>query len=304
VRDAQGLLADPKVERARLAGRIVGTPGPGLLFVSDKTAECPKWLPLAVDIKPVQPVPVRQWNKPSVPDRSLDRWQLIDLAGVYNASVPEVPRRLREGAIAPELPADQIGFGYWLDFVTLRSAQPCDTAWRAKIGADGVGWTTDGIPFKSPREEPNIAAAAMLNRDFKPSVTFPVNATGRTLYLMISGMTHPPQSHVTNVRITLAYTDGSKETHDLVSPFDIGDCWSTWCGPHFDTAANGFENIGGRRGPAGTSQVKDLTHPVAVDTMAHLIDFNLPAGKELAEVRMEIIANDVTFGVMGASILK
>lgn len=304
VRDVQGLLADARIEGGRLTGRVVGTPGPGLLFVSEKTSECPKWLPVAIDIKPEKPMPARRWSIPNVPDRDLDRWHLIDLAAVYNASVPEVPRRLREGAIAPELPADQIGFGYWLDFVTVRSKPPCDSAWRAKIGADGVGWTTDGIPFKSPREGPNIAAAAVLNRDFKPVVSFPVHATGRTLYLMISGMTHPPQTHVTNVRITLTCADGSSETHDLVNPFDIGDCWSTWCGPHFDTPANGFENIGGRRGPAGTSQVKDRTLPVLVDTIAHLIALDLPTGKQLKEVRMEVIANDVVFGLMGASILE
>jgi hypothetical protein len=229
---------------------------------------------------------------------------LINLTEIYNASVPEVPKRLREGAIAPEMPADQIGFNYWLDYLTVRSKPPSDAAWRAKIGDDGIGWTTDGVPFKSAREGANIAAAAMLNREFKPSVSFPVHAGGRVLYLMISGMTHPVQSHVTNLRLVLAYADGSKETHDLVSPFGIGDCWSTWCGPHFDTPANGFENIGGRSGPAGTSQVKNLTRPVAVDTIAHLLSFDLPAGKQLEEVRMEIIANDVTFGVMGAAILK
>ncbi len=304
VLDVQGLLADAKIENGRLTGRVVGTPGPGLVFVSDRTTDCPKWLPVAVEIQPEKPVPVRRWNKPNVPDQNLDRWHLIDLTHVHNASIPEVPKRLREGAVAPEPPADQIGFNYWLEHVTARSKPPCDTAWRARIGDDGVGWTTDGIPFKSPREGPNIAVAAMHNRDFRPSISFPVHAAGRTLYLMISGMTYPLQSHVTNVRITLAYADGSKETRDLVNPFDIGDCWSTWCGPHFDTPANGFENIGGRRGPAGTSQVKDLTRPVAVDTIAHLIDFSLPSGKQLAEVRMETLANDIAFGAMGASILK
>lgn len=302
--DPQGLLADAKAEGKTLTGKIVGQPGSGVLFIADKAAESPKWIPVAVDIKAEKPAPARQWSKPDVPDRNVDRWQLIDLAGVYNASVPEVPKRLKTGAIAPAMPADQVGFGYWLEHVTVRSKPPCDTAWRAKIGADGVAWTTDGVPFKSRREGANIACVAMLNREFPASVSFPVDAGGRTLYLMISGMTHPAQSHVTNVRITLTYADGSRETHDMVNPFDIGDCWSTWLGTYFDTAANGFENIGGRSGPAGRSKVPDLTRPPAVDTIAHLVALPLSTGKQLQRIEMEAIANDAVFGIMGASILK
>ena len=73
-----------------------------------------------------------------------------------------------------------------------------------------------------------------------------MKAAGQTLYLMISGMTFPAQSHVVNLRVTLRYADGQTQSVDLVNPFGIGDCWSTWCGRFHDTAANGFENIGGQ----------------------------------------------------------
>jgi len=91
---------------------------------------------------------------------------------------------------------------------------------------------------------------------------------------------------------------------DLVNPFDIGDCWSTWCGRFHDTAANGFENIGGRSDPAGSSAAGDLTKPIALDTEAHLIELNLHPEVELHRVTLEAIANDCIFGVMGATVLK
>lgn len=121
---------------------------------------------------------------------------------------------------------------------------------------------------------------------------------------MISGMTHPVQSHVVNLRIKLTYADGLMESHDLVNPFDIGDCWSTWCNLNFDTPANRFENIGGRTGPKGSTEVSDLSKPVAVDTLAHLLAFHLRDHIGLSTVEVEAIANDVVFGVMGTSILK
>jgi len=76
------------------------------------------------------------------------------------------------------------------------------------------------------------------------------------------------------------------------------------CGPYFDTLANGFENIGGRTGPAGSSLVWDRSRPIAVDTIAHLVAFELRPGVQLDQVEMEAIANDVVFGIMGAAILK
>jgi len=91
------------------------------------------------------------------------------------------------------------------------------------------------------------------------------------------------QSHVTNLRVTLEYADGATQPVDLVNPFTIGDCWS--CCHYHDTAANGFENIGGRFGPAGLSEAGDLTKPIHVDCEAHLVPFDLKQGTELKSIR-------------------
>ena len=110
------------------------------------------------------------------------------------------------------------------------------------------------------------------------------------------------QSHVPNLRVTLRYEDGKSESLELVNPTGIGDCWNQY--RYHDTAANGFENIGGRSGPAGSAAVPDLTKPVAVDTEAHLVALDLQPGKALRELVLEAVANDVIFGLMGATILK
>ena len=125
-----------------------------------------------------------------------------------------------------------------------------DAAWRAKIGADDIGWTTDGIPYKSAKTGPDIAVVT-LEGGFPKAIDVPVDAAGKCLYLMISGTTFPMQSHVTNIRVTLNYADGTERRHDLVNPFTIGDCLNVY--RYHDCAANGFENIGGREGPAGSS---------------------------------------------------
>ncbi len=251
--------------------------------------------------------PARVWKHLDNPTHDLSRWALTDLGGVFNSPLTEVLPRVTKEAKPPAPPASQVGFGYWRDHLLQyhgsRNDPVSDAAWRAKVDVDGVAWTSEGIPFKSAREGANIAVVTRAG-GFPEQLAFPVNATGTTLYLMLSGMTFPAQSHVPNLRVSLQYSDGTAEVKDLVNPFDIGDCWGTWCGRFHDVAANGFENIGGRKGPAGSAEVADLTKPVDMDTEAQLLAFDLRPGGTLEKVSLEAIANDAVFGIMGATILK
>lgn len=203
----------------------------------------------------------------------------------------------------PPAPASEVNTNYYKDHLVepFVSPKPSDEAWRNKIGADGIGWTTDGIPFRSPKTGPNIGVVTLAGA-FPAALEVPIGAQGKSLYLMISGTTFAMQSHVVNLRVTLRYADGSEQIHDLVNPFDIGDCWNQY--RYHDTAANGFENLGGRSGPAGSREVKDMTKPVPVDTEAHLVGIELKPGVQLDAVTLEAIANDVIFGIMGATVLK
>lgn len=248
-----------------------------------------------------------RWSPPEPNDRDLAWWHLVDLTETYNARVTEVLAHAHESAIAPPLPASRVGFDYWRQHLLQgqgnRNVEISDAAWRSKVDADGVAWTTDGIPFKTSRDGLNIGVITRAG-GFPEHLDIPVGAQGEALYLMLSGMTFPVQSHVVNLRVLLRYADGTEDSRDLVNPYDLGDCWSTWCGRYHDCAATGFENIGGRSGPAGSAEVADLTQPVALDTEAQLLRVNLRSDVELRSLTIEAYANDVVFGVMGASVLK
>jgi hypothetical protein len=255
---------------------------------------------------------VRRWSPPLMKSKEPMMWTLINLDTIFNTSVTEVLQQVAEAAVPPLSPASQVGFNYWRNyhmgspgFNQSKSYNQAisDSAWRSKVDENGTAWTTDGIPFKSRKQGYNIAVVTLAG-GFPHGITFPVDAKGTTLYLMLSGITFPVQSHIVNLRVTLCYNDGSIQQTDLFNPQDIGDCWSTWCGRFHDTPANGFENIGGRTGSKGSGEVEDLSKPVATDTEAHLVSFPLTANVKLASVRVEAVANDIIFGVMGATILK
>jgi hypothetical protein len=243
------------------------------------------------------------WSRPEVPAQDVSYWIPLDIRSSFNASVPEVMERVHAAVKPPPLPASPINTVYYKDHLVAPfvSPKPADQAWRKKVGPDGIAWTTDGIPFVSSKEGPNIAVVTRA-AVFPQALTFPAGQTGKTLYLMISGTTFAMQSHVPNLRVTLHYENDQSDSVDLVNPSSIGDCWNQY--RYHDTAANGFENIGGRSGPPGSVPAGDRTKPIAVDTEAHLVAFDLKAGSLLRDFRMEAVANDVIFGLMGATILK
>ena len=307
-RDPQGVLTNAQVTHGGLGALVAGEPGKALTYVLAGMPPCDTWLPVKFRVEPKSPVPPPvKWKAPQAGDHDLSRWSLVDLSGTFNDSVTNVLPRMTRTAKPPPKPASQVGFSYWRDHLLQyhgsRNETISDSAWRNKVGPDGTAWTTDGIPFQTSKTGPNIGMVSLAG-DFPAELEFPAKAAGQTLYLMLGGMTFPAQSHVVNLRVTLRYADGQSQSVDLVNPFGIGDCWSTWCGRFHDTAANGFENIGGRTGPAGSSQVADLTQPVALDTEAHLVALPLRSGATLEGVRLEAIANDCLFGVMGATVLK
>ena len=303
--DPQGILRDARTEDGILRGTVAGEPGARLLYLKSGTEACPFWSPLIVRIEPEQPVVKRIWSPPAVKAKDLSMWMPVDMGNIFTASVTEVLGLVANASQPPPAPALEVNHAYWKEHITARVApnNPSDAAWRQKIGPDQIGWTHDGIPFKSPKQGKNIAVVTRAG-GFPSNLEVPVGACGKELYLMVSGMTFPAQSHVVNLRVTLNYSDGTKQCVDLVNPFDIGDCWGTWLGRFHDTAANGFENVGGRFGPPGSSAAGDLTQPIVVDTEAHLVKIPLRQGVDLRVLTFEAVANDVIFGLMGASILK
>ncbi|MDD5704379.1 MAG: DUF4450 domain-containing protein [Kiritimatiellae bacterium] len=325
--DPQGLLRDARrTSDGRLRAIVDGAAGPGLLFLESANKACPAWRPLRVRIEPATPPPVRRWAPPEVSARRLDLWTTVDLRSVFNATVMDACDRVVEASVAhwPRPPASDIGFDYWQthlkDFWAYTPARdkPSDAAWRAKVGSDDVAWTTDGIPFRTVGGGANIGVVTLMG-GFPVRLEFPVRAPGRTLYLMLSGVTFPTQSHIPNVRVHLRYEDGHATAVDLVPPFDIGDCWCKYFDdlgathtfhrdvryiPRKPLERCGFENIGGRVGPAGSLDVADKHKWVTVDTEAKLIPFALRPGVELTSVAIEAVANAVIFGIMGASIAR
>ena len=307
--DPQELLKEITIKDNIVHAIFDTKPGPGIFFVVGGTKECPVWVPWKFQILPVDlDCSLKVWKPLNKTKKCLEDWSLISLNDIFSASSPsEVIQQVIDNAKPPELPSIQISFEYWIchleRFCLKGEFPPSDEAFRRKVRDDGVVWIEDGIPFKSSKYGPNIGVVTRAGA-YPEIITIKVNDSGSDLYLLLTGITFPNQSHVTNLSINMFYEDKNIESYELKNPTEIGDCWGTWHGRYHDTAANGFENLGGRFGPSGSIMVDDMTKPVYVDTEAHIIHFIIRKGYILEKIEIEAVANDVIFGIMGATIKK
>jgi len=307
--DPQELLGSLKMTEKGIQVTVTGSKGSGVFFLKMRAGEVTYLRPVKLWIQPAEEKEEKVFLSPIKEFEDPLQWKTIDMDAQYNAGNPnDTVTVLRKTSYMPMAGYSQIGAGYYrmhLDHYLYRDPgeQLSDARWRSMVGEDGIVMTGEGIPFRSKKEGNYMAAATLSSEAFPDSVTVPVNEFGRRAYLLITGITFPMQSHVENIRVIFTYEDGVVKEHPLVSPFDIGDCWSCMYGRYHDTAANGFENMSGRKGHLSSAGL-DLRGPVNVATEAHILCFQLREGVKVASVEMRIIALEVLFALMGVTILQ
>ena len=305
--DPQGLLSDARLDDGRIMAKIAGSEGSGVFFLHMKAGETDFIRPVKLRIgKKKAPEVFRSFREEFAAPYA---WKTIDMDAFFNYESPEkAADGIMAAAVRPPETYSQVNFDYYKWHVNggfIRThpffGQTPDR-WRSLVNNDGIAMTGEGIPFRSKRDGACMAAATLASPDHPDRITVPVSKEGRAVYLLITGITFPMQSHVENLRITVRYEDGTEEAHPLCNPDGIGDMWFTKFGRWHDTPANGFENIGGGRG-ALSSAGQDLSKPVETDLEAHILRFRLREGVPVREIEMRVIANDVIFALMGVTVL-
>jgi len=307
--DPQGLLENPQFAGDHVCAKAADSEGSGVFFLKMRVGDVVYFRPVKVWIKSAIEMEKKIFISPAKEFAGPLQWIPIDMDDQYNAGNPnETITLLKETSYRPPREYSQVGAGYYrmhLDHYLYRDPRVIlsDTRWRSLVDEDGIAMTGEKIPFRSRKDGDYMAAATLSSDAFPDSVTVPVNASGRAAYLLITGITFPMQSHVENIRVIFTYEDGVVEEHPLVSPFDIGDCWSCMYGRWHDTAANGFENLSGHAGPASSAGL-DLNSPINVATEAHILRFHLREGVKVKSVEMRMIALEILFALMGITLLQ
>ncbi|WP_449398397.1 hypothetical protein [Chryseobacterium wanjuense] len=235
----------------------------------------------------------------------------ISLASKYNEKVTDIfnQKYLSPRLNVPTLQLPWQGIGNWC--YPLITAQIDDSGLMNKRKNGKVDFL--GIPFLIDNSEKNIAFTSQWN-NFPKSVEIPISGKGKKIYFLMAGSTNPMQSQIINGKITVQYTDGSKTELELKNPinwwpieqdlfddnyaFEIPDEKI----PYRVQLKTGELYKGGSLNKY--SSIKGFTDRAVEGGAATILDLPIDSNKELKNIQLTTVSNDVVIGMMSATVLK
>jgi hypothetical protein len=245
------------------------------------------------------------WN---IRANSGDVMESLDLSAYFNDLVDNIFQN-RYLSPRPEVPTLQIpvqGIGDWCSY--RRTARIDDSGLRARAGKADSIMLEQGIPIRTPGDSgvENILFTSRWD-NYPDRISIPLSGKAAHAYLLMTGSVHHMESRMTDGVIRIVYADSTEEDLALVQP-------DTWWPIEQDYYVDGYAfRIGTPRPPRiwlKTGEVHTEGYPVLRKNgtndieggAASLYDLPLDPARELRELRLETIANDVVMGLMGITL--
>ncbi len=257
------------------------------------------------------------------PPRQVEaEWRPIDLGASFNDSLSKLYSH-RYTTSEPRYP---VCLWYMLEHLSGGRNQPAnDRRLRRLVDDRGLFTTASGIPFRQRREGDNLVALSRWD-GFPTKLDVPVGARAGRLYVLLTAVTFPMQSHIANACVRVHYEDGGSEQTDLVNPGNFDNGWALFGGTyHYGT--NGMEVIGevspkpapilrprilSQRPPHeegfpgktwenlwGRQPFEDPPIPPHAD----IVDIACDPGRTIRSLEIEVFSNDIVVGVYGVTTL-
>lgn len=303
VYDPQGILHTHSIETSRFKAGLKDSPeGHHTFFLETHQGEMNWWQPVNVCIEtPKAPAHL------DFADIRPDACRMIDFDRKLNASVTDIYRNEYLSPRSPyttlQLPVQ--GIGEWCH--PLLTATIDDSGLRNLIRNDTFR-TSLGIPFRLKASGNNILFTSLWD-NYPHRATIPLSGKAGHAYLLMAGSTNHMQCHIANGIIRIHYTDGSCEETELINP-------DNWCpieqdfyidGKAFVVPAPRPYRLHLKTGKVSRDLGKDLdikgVYGREIEGGAGLLlDIPLDSTKELKELVLETLSNDVVIGVMGITL--
>lgn len=262
------------------------------------------------DEKCIYQTKITNWNVKPQPKQEYTK-VLVDQ--YFNASVTDI---FNQQYLSPRSPYTTLqiptqGIGEWCH--PTHSAKIDDSGLRASA-IDNVLHAAFHIPFRTIQNSilPNIVFTTLWD-NYPNKVNIPVTGHAKHAYLLMAGSTNHMQCHIPNGVIKVYYTDGSNEELKLINP----DNWlPIEQDLYVDDAAFALDRPAPYRIALKTGLAsRDLGDELGMNKnevsereidggAGILVDLPLNSTKELKEISIECLANDVVIGLMGITLLK
>lgn len=242
-------------------------------------------------------------------DVKTERLETVNMDAKWNSNVGDIFKNFylspRPKVTTLTIPAHGIGEWCHPEF----TANINDVALRRQV-KDQVFTTELGIPFRTPAKGRNIAYTSLWD-NYPDAVTIPLQGKASHAYLLMAGSTNHMQSRIDNGQIVVTYTDGTTDTLPLYNPHN-------WCPIEQDYYEDGLQfhaaqprpyrldfaslKVSREHMPMGERygyQKRDFKAGAAV-----MLDMPLNAQKQLLDITVRTLSNDVVIGIMGVTLQR
>lgn len=242
-------------------------------------------------------------------DVKTERLETVNMDAKWNSNVGDIFENFylspRPKVTTLTIPAHGIGEWCHPEF----TANINDVALRRQV-KDQVFTTELGIPFRTPAKGRNIAYTSLWD-NYPDAVTIPLQGKASHAYLLMAGSTNHMQSRIDNGQIVVTYTDGTTDTLPLYNPHN-------WCPIEQDYYEDGLQfhaaqprpyrldfaslKVSREHMPMGERygyQQRDFKAGAAV-----MLDMPLNAQKQLRDITVRTLSNDVVIGIMGVTLQR
>lgn len=240
-------------------------------------------------------------------------YEPVNIDAVLNASVSQI---FRNEYLTPRSPYTTLqvpkqGIGEWCH--PNLTANIDDSGLRKAV-KNNEFLTPFGVPFRTTGEqEKNNIAFTTLWDNYPESVSVALSGKASHAYLLMAGSTNHMQCHIINGTVEVIYKDGTSSVLNLVNP-------ETWVpieqdffidGDAFSSKQPRPYRVALKTGIVSRDMEKDMrikpteVYGRTIDGGAAIIlDLPLDTTKELKELRVKSIANEVVIGLMGITLLR
>ena len=284
------------------------------VFVNLKQGKFNWWAPVSntihpkhSNIKPYQTT-ITNWNTYKAPQNQ----ETIKLTSYFNDQVTNIFKNkyLSPRPTSPTLQLPWQGIGDWC--YPLVEANIDDSGLRKAAGDKNEFVTPQGLKFATPGKmgEKNILFTSQWD-NYPKQAEVPLSGKASHAYFLMAGSTNPMQSRITNGEVVVNYTDGTSDVLELKNP-------ETWWPIEQDYEDDGYAfqlnaarpiRVYLKSGIAALEWntfkgIKGFATRGIDGGAGTILDLSLDPARELKNLQLKAIANDVVIGLMGVTLVR
>jgi hypothetical protein len=304
--DPQKVLKNVSMGKNFLSGKLNQQEGHKTFFIKTIQGAFTWWQPVDIFI-------IKQYTAiETKPFAKTANFEKIDLASSFNDSVTQIFKNkyLSPRPMSPTLQLPVQGIGNW----AYHSVQVniSDSGLRSTAGMKNEFNTSTGIPFQTPGPTglKNIIFTSMWN-NYPDSISIPLKGKSSHAHFLMAGSTDPMQSRMVNGEITINYTDGTSDKLELKNPenwwpveqdyFVDGFAFTTDAPKPIRIALKTGKEI--QPGYKYTS-IRGFSNFGIDGGAATVLDMRLDDKKQLKDIVLKTVANDVVIGLMAVTLVR